>query len=361
MTATCLLAWSVNENASPMLVKADHLAACPPQWLPVLLASSSQEALSTMPSNSPNPPPSTPPAPPCTVEMLKQRPAGDKSWPIACSDTTLGEANKDLDLRGAHLSYGDFKDATFMGEGEIKLNGAGLANADLSGSKITADTFSGPALIDFSGANLTNADLSGSEVTADTSIGDATIDVRGANLAGANLSGSEVTATAGSFSEAIINFTEANLAGADLSGSKVTATTGGSYGEAIIDFTNANLTNADLRGVELSAKGIIGLAPPPSGPPQPCLECKDECSNSFDTCTKSTRKCKRKRNRCNKKCKKSDKCGTSCEDNTIPGIGSFWCNLNTNTEYVTGSVKEEFCKTEIYKNNCMLSCGECTP
>ena len=35
-----------------------------------------------------SPPPS--PAPPCTVEMLKQRPAGDKSWPVACSQTTLG-------------------------------------------------------------------------------------------------------------------------------------------------------------------------------------------------------------------------------------------------------------------------------
>ena len=36
------------------------------------------------------PSPSPPPAPPCTVEMLKQRPAGDKSWPVACSQTTLG-------------------------------------------------------------------------------------------------------------------------------------------------------------------------------------------------------------------------------------------------------------------------------
>jgi hypothetical protein len=28
--------------------------------------------------------------------MLRQRPAGDKSWPIACSDTTLGTTAKDL-------------------------------------------------------------------------------------------------------------------------------------------------------------------------------------------------------------------------------------------------------------------------
>ena len=38
----------------------------------------------------PSPPSSPAPAPPCTVEMLKQRPAGDKSWPVACSQTTLG-------------------------------------------------------------------------------------------------------------------------------------------------------------------------------------------------------------------------------------------------------------------------------
>jgi uncharacterized protein YjbI with pentapeptide repeats len=97
--------------------------------------------------------------------MLKQRPAGDKSWPIACRDATLGTADKELDLSGAHLSYGDFEDATFTGAGSIKLNGAGLAHADLSGSKLTADAGWGDSLIDFTKADLTNADLSGSELT----------------------------------------------------------------------------------------------------------------------------------------------------------------------------------------------------
>ena len=91
--------------------------------------------------------------------MLKQRPAGDKSWPVACSNTTLGEANKELDLSGAYLSYGDFEEATFKGRGAIKLSGAGLANADLSGSKLTAESGSGDATIDFTGANLAHADL----------------------------------------------------------------------------------------------------------------------------------------------------------------------------------------------------------
>ena len=37
-------------------------------------------------------------APPCTVEMLKKRPAGDKSWPIACGHTTLGQYFKNFTL-----------------------------------------------------------------------------------------------------------------------------------------------------------------------------------------------------------------------------------------------------------------------
>ena len=47
-------------------------------------------------------PPSLPAAPrapaPCTIEMLKKRPAGDKSWPIACSHTTLGQYFKNFTL-----------------------------------------------------------------------------------------------------------------------------------------------------------------------------------------------------------------------------------------------------------------------
>mgnify|MGYP001477014421 CR=1 FL=1 len=142
--------------------------------------------------------------------MLKQRPAGDKSWPIACSDTTLGTADKELDLSGAHLSYGDFKDATFIGAGAIKLNGAGLANADLSGSKLTADGGFGNALIDLSEADLTNVDLSGSELTASTT---------------------------------------------------------GNYGSSTIDFTEATLDNADTSGSTLTADIVIGLPPLPPAPP----------------------------------------------------------------------------------------------
>ena len=51
-------------------------------------------------AESPSPPP---PAPPCTVAMLKARPAGDKNWPVACSNTTLGDAGEELDLSGSEL------------------------------------------------------------------------------------------------------------------------------------------------------------------------------------------------------------------------------------------------------------------
>jgi len=143
--------------------------------------------------------------------MLKQRAAGDKSWPIACSNSTLGTAGEELDLSGAHLSYGDFEDATFTGKSSIKLNGAGLAHADLSGSKLTADGGWGDSLIDFTEADLTNADLRGSELTALTI---------------------------------------------------------GNYGISTIDFTEATLANADLSGSKLTAISIVGLPPsPPSSSP----------------------------------------------------------------------------------------------
>ena len=154
-----------------------------------------------------SPPPPPPPAPPCTVAMLKQRPAGDKSWPIACSDTTLGTSDTQLDLSGAHLSYGDFTDAAFNAAGAIRLNGTNLAHADLSGLTITATASDNETLIDFEGANLTSA----------------------------NLSGSTITATAnGSYAEAEIDFDEANLGNADLSGATITAAAEGEEAEAAV-------------------------------------------------------------------------------------------------------------------------------
>jgi hypothetical protein len=178
------------------------------------------------PSPPPLPsPPSPPPlpAPPCTVEMLRQRPAGDKSWLIACSDTTLGKVGEELDLSDTHLSYGDFKEAKFIGTGAIKLNRANLTHADLSGSEFTTDGAYGDASIAFTEADLSHADLSGSKLTADGAYGDASIAFTEADLSHADLSDSDLTASAGAYGDATIAFTEANLAHAELSDSKLTA------------------------------------------------------------------------------------------------------------------------------------------
>ena len=105
-------------------------------------------------------------------------------------------------------------------------------------------------------------------------------------------------------------------------------------------------------------------SPSPPNPSAPsCLsleECKDECTTFFDTCVRyAEKKCKKKKKRCNKDCSKVLKCGNECDDNKIPGLGSFWCELNTSPKYVTESAKEEFCNTKHFKRKCMRTCGAC--
>ena len=97
----------------------DRGVAYRPQWLPVLLATSARPWRHPHPRRRRLQPPPlpAPPAPPCTVELLKRPPAGDKSWPIACRGATLGPYGEELDLSGAHLSHGDFEDATFPQQG----------------------------------------------------------------------------------------------------------------------------------------------------------------------------------------------------------------------------------------------------
>ena len=221
-------------------------------------------------ASSPSPPaPPPPPAPPCTVEMLRQRAAGDKTWPVKCRNATIGVEDHQLDLSGAHLSDGDFRDATFIGAAAIKLNGADFANADLSGAKLLADGGFGNGLIDVTGADLSGADLSGAEFYAETTgnYGTAALDFAEANLENADLSGSSFTVAGGAHTiqgawsiqwrwSDSIDFTEANLKNADLSGSSFTV----DGGEPIIDFRGANLTNANLGGSKFMADGGFGDA-----------------------------------------------------------------------------------------------------
>jgi hypothetical protein len=76
--------------------------------------------------------------------MLKQRPAGDKSWPIACSGATLGTS---LTAWGNSLiDWGNFL---------VGFTGADLTNStDLGDSEIYYGSYgyygSSPSVIDFS-------------------------------------------------------------------------------------------------------------------------------------------------------------------------------------------------------------------
>ena len=63
------------------------------------------------------------------------------------------------------------------------------------------------------------------------------------------------------------------------------------------------------------------------------------------------KKCKKDKNTCKKSCESKFKCSTSCEDNTIPGFGSWWCELN--------APEPSFCSNEAQKKKCKKTCGLC--
>ena len=75
-------------------------------------------------------------------------------------------------------------------------------------------------------------------------------------------------------------------------------------------------------------------------------DCKAGCDSDFGTCTKSNRKCKKDR----KKCKKACVC-PACEDNVIPGFGTFWCEINVGAA--------GFCTDGGGKTKCKKTCGLC--
>ena len=92
----------------------------------------------SMPSSAAPP---TPLALPCTEEMLKASQAGDKSLPIACRAAALG-AGKELDLIGAHLSYGGFKNAKFVAAKRAELHGVNPNPKTLLTPNLTHPNFS---------------------------------------------------------------------------------------------------------------------------------------------------------------------------------------------------------------------------
>ena len=264
--------WSVNENASPMasLVKVDHPVVCPPQWLPVLLASSVSWVVEELPRTS-----TLSTTPPTTSPLMPQSPPSPPFLPPLLQQPSMRSLMPDM----------------FSLPGLISLPGVVSLPA----------VASLPAMASLSGV---------------------------------------VSLPAVASLPGVVSLLSPPMPPPPLP-------------------TSPSLPPPSLPP---PLPPPPSPSPPPSSPSSPCQgleECKGKCSNS--KCTKNVKKCKRKMKRCNKACSESHKCGTSCEDNNIPGIGSWWCKLNTNTKYVTESVNEGFCKNEVYKNNCMLSCGECEP
>ena len=81
-------------------------------------------------------------------------------------------------------------------------------------------------------------------------------------------------------------------------------------------------------------------------------DCKAGCDTDFNTC-KSTggNKCKKKRKNCKKDCNAKPNLCPACEDNTIPGFGTFWCEINVGAA--------GFCTDGEGKAKCKKTCGLC--
>ena len=114
--------------------------------------------------------------------------------------------------------------------------------------------------------------------------------------------------------------------------------------------------------------------PPPTPPPLPSSPSSSPpCVDTYKKKCKK-KKCKKYSDKKKLKCKKTcDVCDglppspppspplppslPACEDNNIPGLGSYWCKLNTH--YATESASERFCNDEKYKVKCKKTCGLC--
>ena len=75
---------------------------------------------------------------------------------------------------------------------------------------------------------------------------------------------------------------------------------------------------------------------------------KDKCNYEHEACTDRKKECKKERKRCKRQCDEAPKC---CEDNRIPGFGTFWCELNKS---VPG-----WCNSAEGTTKCKKTCGLC--
>ena len=80
-------------------------------------------------------------------------------------------------------------------------------------------------------------------------------------------------------------------------------------------------------------------------------DCEADCVTQFNTCkSDGGNKCKKKKKNCKMACKEEHLC-PPCEDNTISGFGTFWCEINVGTA--------GFCADGVGKTKCKKTCGLC--
>jgi uncharacterized protein YjbI with pentapeptide repeats len=186
------------------------------------------------------------------VALLKQGVAAWNAWRDAHPDIRP-------DLRGAHLSRADLKEADLRG---ALIAGADLTNADLRGANLSGAYLLATDLREalLGRVNLTNADLRRADLReanfSHAKLGGANFsegDLREANLSYADLSGA--------------NFSGANLSGADLGGANRLREIWNDRQKLanlpVENLVGANLSNADLsganlRGADLGGANLVG-------------------------------------------------------------------------------------------------------
>ena len=80
-------------------------------------------------------------------------------------------------------------------------------------------------------------------------------------------------------------------------------------------------------------------------------DCEAGCVTNFQSCkSNGGTKCKKTRKKCKKDCAAEPLC-PPCEDNTISGFGTFWCEMNVGAA--------GFCTEGEGSTKCKKTCGLC--
>ena len=114
-----------------------------------------------------------------------------------------------------------------------------------------------------------------------------------------------------------------------------------------------------VANVQVSVLRLAPSPPPPSPPPaspSPCTvlaDCEATCVTNFETCNSNGGTgCKKTKKQCKKDCAAAPNLCPPCEDNTISGFGTFWCDLNKRAD-------AGFCAGSHAESKCKKTCGLC--